>query len=170
MYSQPKMLSYRIARMRQWDRESKPDQGIVHDPEKWTGFPKRSCAGLDDVKSLLQKISPASMPRVPGFFLWQGRSAPTLRTTGPASTGSSDDRSLSAGTADPEANASRVAKLLSLLPMNEERRAVTPVRPAAAYISGKRRLGELDIITRSFAAAAGLDVETVNHKPSYLTP
>jgi hypothetical protein len=29
---------------------------------------------------------------------------------------------------------------------------------------------ELDIITRSFAAAAGLDVETVNHRPSYLSP
>jgi hypothetical protein len=27
--------------------------------------------------------------------------------------------------------------------MSEERRAVTPIRPAAAYIGGKRRLGEL---------------------------
>ena len=29
---------------------------------------------------------------------------------------------------------------------------------------------ELDIITKSFAAAAGLDVETVNNRPSYLSP
>jgi 2-polyprenyl-6-methoxyphenol hydroxylase-like FAD-dependent oxidoreductase len=29
---------------------------------------------------------------------------------------------------------------------------------------------ELRVITRSFAAAAGLDVETVNHRPSYLSP
>jgi len=27
--------------------------------------------------------------------------------------------------------------------MNEDMRAVTPIRPAAAYIGGKRRLGEL---------------------------
>jgi DNA adenine methylase len=27
--------------------------------------------------------------------------------------------------------------------MSEERRAVTPIRPAAAYIGGKRRVGEL---------------------------
>jgi 2-polyprenyl-6-methoxyphenol hydroxylase-like FAD-dependent oxidoreductase len=29
---------------------------------------------------------------------------------------------------------------------------------------------ELDVITKSFAAAAGLDVETVNNRPSYLSP
>jgi 2-polyprenyl-6-methoxyphenol hydroxylase-like FAD-dependent oxidoreductase len=29
---------------------------------------------------------------------------------------------------------------------------------------------ELDVIAKSFAAAAGLDVETVNHRPSYLSP
>jgi hypothetical protein len=29
---------------------------------------------------------------------------------------------------------------------------------------------ELDVIVKSFAAAAGLDVETVNHRPSYLSP
>jgi 2-polyprenyl-6-methoxyphenol hydroxylase-like FAD-dependent oxidoreductase len=29
---------------------------------------------------------------------------------------------------------------------------------------------ELDIIAKSFATAAGLDVETVNHRPSYLSP
>jgi 5-methylphenazine-1-carboxylate 1-monooxygenase len=29
---------------------------------------------------------------------------------------------------------------------------------------------ELDVIARSFAAAAGLDVETVNNRPSYLSP
>jgi hypothetical protein len=28
---------------------------------------------------------------------------------------------------------------------------------------------ELDVITKSFAAAAGLDVETVNNRPSYLS-
>lgn len=31
-------------------------------------------------------------------------------------------------------------------------------------------LDELDVIAKSFAAAAGLDVETVNHRPSYLPP
>jgi 2-polyprenyl-6-methoxyphenol hydroxylase-like FAD-dependent oxidoreductase len=29
---------------------------------------------------------------------------------------------------------------------------------------------ELDLIVRSFAVAAGLDVDTVNHRPSYLSP
>src|SRR5262249_34957919 len=29
---------------------------------------------------------------------------------------------------------------------------------------------ELDVIAKSFSAAAGLDVETVNHRPSYLSP
>jgi DNA adenine methylase len=35
--------------------------------------------------------------------------------------------------------------------MNESLRAVTPIRPAAAYIGGKRRLGEM--IARRIEAA-----------------